>query len=211
MGSYYAQQLHSWQSCPNLQRQVEAARLFEEGGSKLVYMAWCEASHFFGLVGVCDVVNPAIYILESIGGYDEPKGVHILRNFMQEMQLLKKQPAADIIVHTPVVPRQSPLSNDCGLFMIQNCAKVLENPDDFTQRAQQNLLHNWYEPSDASKRRRQMSDLLEKLAKEQRQEGEVHELAAELELPDLKLKVGHSFIFKFNYSTFRTRSKEKRN
>ena len=200
LNSYHAQQLHTWWTCPSLQRQVEAARLFEDGGCKVVFMAWCESSHFFAMVGVCGV-NPAIFILESIGGYNEPKGVPILRTFMQEMQALKKAPPVDIAVHTPAVPRQSAGSNDCGLFMIESAARVLESPDDFIQRAQKHHLSDWYPPSVASGRRVEIGKLLERLGQEQRQGGVVPEFAGNVVPPNLKLKVEET-VFSFSHTFY---------
>ena len=195
--SYLAQQLHSWSKSPSLKSQVEAAQLFGEGGCKVVFMAWCEASHFFGILGVCSD-NPAIFVLESIGGYQEPQGVSILRRFMQEMQVLRHIPPGDIEVHSPVVPRQSARSNDCALFMMHSASMVLDNPDNFIQRAHMNQLSAWYPPDDASSRRLELAKLLESLGHEQRQSGQLHEFEGKLILPHLKLKVKEFFVFTYN-------------
>ena len=186
--AYHAQQLHSWARFPSLQRQVEAARLFDDGGSEVVFMAWCEASHFFGCVGVCGL-NPAIFVLESIGGYTEPEGVASLRRFMHEMQLLRNLPPSNIEAYTPDVPRQTPGSNDCGLFMIESAARVLESPDDFIQRAQRNQLSNWYPPKNASSRRAEIASVVLTLGREQRQGRQDQESAKMAKVPDLNVKV----------------------
>ena len=186
--AYHAQQLHSWANVPSLQKQVEAARLFEDGGSQVVFMAWCEASHFFGCVGVCGV-NPAIYVLESIGGYTEPEGVASLRRFMREMQMLQKIAPSDIEVYTPDVPRQAAGSNDCGLFMIESAARVLESPCEFIQRVQRNQLSNWYPSNDASRRRTEIASLVLTLGQEQRQVRETQETTKMAKVPDPNVQV----------------------
>ena len=166
MTNSHAQQLHSWRVCPTLRQQVEAARVFQEGGSQIIVMAWCENSHYFGVVGVCGI-QPVIYVLESIGSYGEPKGAGILGTFMNEMRTLMKLPPADVPIQTPDVPRQPQGSNDCGVYMLESSRKIVDDPDMFIERAQLNQLGNWYPASTVTNRRSELVKLLDKLAQEQ--------------------------------------------
>ena len=181
----HAQQLHSWRLCPTLRQQVEAARVFQEGGCQIIFMAWCENSHYFGVVGVCGV-QPLIYVLESIGGYEEPKGPAILGTFMKEMRTLMKMTPADVPILTPDVPRQPPGTNDCAMFMLESSRKIVEDPVMFIERAQLNQLGNWYPASTVATRRSELTKLVEKLAQEQNLE-EQSISQVEFDLPKRKV------------------------
>lgn len=183
MSSYHAQLLKYWEKTPSLRIDVEAAKLFAVGGCEIVFMAFCEASHFFGIVGVCGA-KPAIFILESIGGYRQPEGVPILLAFMHEMQQLRKIPKSKIEIYTPTVPKQPTGSNDCGIFMIENAMKVVENHNEFIRRATANQLTDWYSPSALSNRRVEITKQLIDLAQEQRRVGQILQ-----HLPQLDLQV----------------------
>ena len=139
-----AQQLESWHwsKIPSLKDVVPLARLYE-GGCRIVFMAWCEFSHFFGIVAVCDE-SPVIYVLESIGRYPEPRGVAVLSNFIQQIRDSKKLPQVTIPTKTLDVPRQPSGSNNCGIFLMKNATAVLESPEEFLEKAPRNELANWY-------------------------------------------------------------------
>lgn len=191
ISSYLSQLLHEWKLSPTLTKQVEAAKLFEKGGCEIVLVAQCQNSHFFGIVGICGP-KPAIFVLESIGSYPQPSLVKVLHGFMQEMQQLRKLPMSKINIHTPPVPRQDPGSNDCGIFLIENAKKIIENPADFISRAYGYRLENWYSPSDTSNRRTEIAKQLLDLGQEQRRVGQVLQ-----HLPELELHVQV-----YNYSIF---------
>ena len=139
-----AQQLESWHwsKIPSLKDLVPLARLYD-GGCRIVFMAWCEFSHFFGIVAVCDE-TPVIYVLESIGRYPEPRGVAVLSNFIQQIRDSKKLPQVTIPSKTLDVPRQPSGSNNCGIFLMKNVTAVLESPEEFLKKAPRNELANWY-------------------------------------------------------------------
>ena len=183
ISSYLSQLLHEWKLSPTLSRQVEAAKLFDKGGCEIVLVAQCQNSHFFGIVGVCGA-QPAIFVLESIGSYGEPSLVKVLHEFMQEMQQLRKLPKNKIEIHTPPVPRQATASNDCGIFLIENATKIIENPEDFVSRAYSYQLENWYSQSDISNRRTEIAKQLLDFGQEQRRVGQVLQ-----HLPELVLHV----------------------
>ena len=192
MSNYRAQQLRYWHANPTLQGQVRDAKLFEDGGCCIIFMAWCESSHFFGCVAVCGE-QPTIYILESIGGYSEPSGVAFLSNFLLEIRSLKNLPPVEIKIVTSDVPRQTPGSNNCGLFLLHSAEQVLTNPKHFLRLAEENLLGNWYPSSSVSKKREQIAQLIQRLATEQRMPGGVNQSLEKLNLPNLNFKV-RSFI-----------------
>ena len=123
-------------------------------------------------------------MLESIGGYPHPSLVKVLHDFMQEMQQLRKIPMSKIDIHTPPVPRQLPGSNDCGIFLIENATKIIENPADFISRAYSYRLDNWYPSSDISNRRTEIAKQLYDFGQEQRRVGQVLK-----HLPELVLNV----------------------
>ena len=183
ISSYLSQLLHEWNKSPTLASQVEAAKLFDKGGCEIVLVAECHNSHFFGIVGVCGA-QPAIFVLESVGGYPHPPLVKVVLEFMQEMQQLRKIPMSKIDIHTPPVPRQLPGSNDCGIFLIENATKIIENPADFISRAYSYRLDNWYPSSDISNRRTEIAKQLYDFGQEQRRVGQVLQ-----HLPELVLNV----------------------
>ena len=82
--------------------------------------------------------------------------------------------------------------------MMHSASMVLDNPDNFIQRAHMNQLSAWYPPDDASSRRLELAKLLESLGHEQRQSGQLHEFEGKLILPHLKLKVKEFFVFTYN-------------
>ena len=178
-----------WWDHPTFMGQIEAAKLYEKGGCKMVYMAWCESLHFFGVVGVCGEDVNHIYILESIGGYEEPLGVALLRTFMNELRARQSLKPVETYVKALAVPKQEPMSNNCGLFMIENATKIMNNSEEFVARAEKDQLHDWYSASDVTGRREEIAELPTKLGQEQRKNGELHEKEGDLVLPDLLVKV----------------------
>ena len=169
-----AQQLHSWQDCPPLRYDVESAELFRSEGIQLVIMAWCESSHFFGIVAVCDGNKPVIFVLESIGGYREPAGVRIMSKFLQERRVAANLPRTEIPIITPEVPRQPIGSNDCGIFLIENVTRIVQNPGIFLEKVSGGQLKEWYRPADVSQGRIEIAASIRKLSIDQKRDHAVN-------------------------------------
>lgn len=190
LNSYLAQQMaheERWWVFPGLKRQVDAARIHEEGGCQIIVMAWCESSHFFGVIAVCGEEDN-IYVMESIGGYREPRGVAVLHDFLRGIRSLKKLDPSNISIKTLNVPKQEQRSNNCGMYLMENASMILNHPDDFIFKAQTDSLLDWYPTALVSRRREEMADLLKRLGHDQRRPGELHETEGLLDLPDLGFK-----------------------
>ena len=158
-----AQHLNDWEKSPVLKRQVLEAKLFD-GGANIVFMAWCEFSHFFGIVGVCDE-SPKIYVLESIGNYPEPLGVAKLSMFLHQIRDSKALPKVNIPIKTLAVPRQAPGSNNCGIFLMKNATTILESPEEFLQKASTNDLAHWYKSESLNDGRAEIIKMIKHLQK----------------------------------------------
>ena len=163
-----AQQLESWHwsKIPSLKDLVPSAGLYDNDGCRIVFMAWCEWSHYFGIVAVCDE-TPTIYVLESIGRYPEPRGAAILSSFIQQIRDSKKLPQVTIPTRTLDVPRQSSGSNNCGIFLMKNATAVLESPEEFLQKAPRNELANWYQSESVANGRADIIAMINGLQKAQ--------------------------------------------
>ena len=159
-----AQQLGSyhWSVIPSLKDLVPSARLYEDGGCRIVFMAWCEFNHFFGIVAVLDE-TPTIYVLESIGRYPEPRGAAILSNFLQQIRDVKNLPKVTIPSISLDVPRQPSGSNNCGIFLMKNITAVLESPEEFIIKARRNELANWYKPESTAAGRAEIIATIKRL------------------------------------------------
>ena len=197
-----AQSLESyhWSEIPSLKDVVPSARLYE-GGCRIVFMACCEFSHFFGIVAVCDE-TPIIYVLESIGGYPEPRGVTVLSNFLQQIRDAKKLPKVTIPAVTLDVPRQPPGSNNCGIFLMKNATAVIESPEEFLQKARRNELANWYKPEAIANGRAEIVATIKSLQKDQRKSlPDIEETMGLQKTSKVTYNIGHeNFILSFVYS-----------
>ena len=96
----------------------------------IIFMAWIESAHFFSIVGICDVKQhrDKVYVLESIGGYSEPLGVKVLKDYMNRIRKEKGFKEIEIASSSLNVPKQRPGSYDCGIFLLHNAKLILENP-----------------------------------------------------------------------------------
>ena len=162
-----SQRLSTWRLCPDLRSDIESARLFHAQGVRLVFMVWCESVHFFGIVGVCHIQNPVVYVLESVGGYPEPLGAQFMIQLLHDHRVAAGLPLTQIRVLTPLVPRQPVASNDCGIFVVENASRIFKNPDEFLERASQGSLKDWYKSNELSRRRIEIAAELRKLGAEQ--------------------------------------------
>ena len=129
-----------------------------------------------------------IYVMESIGGYREPRGVAVLHDFLRGIRSLKKLDPSNISIKTLNVPKQEQRSNNCGMYLMENASMILNHPDDFIFKAQTDSLLDWYPTALVSRRREEMADLLKRLGHDQRRPGELHETEGLLDLPDLGFK-----------------------
>ena len=183
--NFLAQQMAgSWWQSPSLLSQVQDAKLYEPGGCELVTMAWVEKSHFFLIVAICGDPDK-IFILESIGGYPEPRGADILRNFLAQIRVRNKLDPVEAVTIAPEVPRQSPGSNDCGVHLLENISRIKENPLQFIARAQIDNLKDWYPTASLVKRRSELAGTIRRLGEDQRLPGGLHEGEGPLQLPSL--------------------------
>ena len=189
LSSEVAQQMSGrWWEAPELCRQLEKAKLYEDEGCKIIFMPWCEQGHFFSVVAVPGPQD-RIYIMESIGGYETPAGAAILGNFLSNVRARIGWDPVDCITITLESPKQPPGSNNCGLFMLENVAMVLRDPDDFCLKAETRSMKDWYPSSQVAGRREEMAELIRRMGKDQREPGQVHETQEALNLPDFKVKV----------------------
>ena len=191
---------HHWWDNPRFKRELEIARPWRQGGCGAVLLPWCEQGHYFLLVAILEQ-QPKLFILESLGGYCEPVGAGILRDFLVEQRLSHGGGSTKFITSSPRVPRQPPGSNDCGLFVIEYASEIIRDTDNFKQRATENRLRDWFPQLRLKSKRSEIAVLLRKLGEEQRAPGGVLEGEPLLALPDLKpvirrcgfcREVGHS-------------------
>ena len=174
----------NWWLCPSLVTEVDLAKPWQEGGCRIVFLPWCEYSHYFALVAILDP-QPLLYILESIGKYKEPKGAEILRSFLTEQRVLAGGPNVPFVTHSPSVPRQDVGSNDCGLFLLEYALEITSDPDLFVERASTGDISSWFPQERVRTRREDLARLMQNLGEEQRLPGGVLEGEAPLSLPNL--------------------------
>ena len=185
LSNILGQQLTSgfWWNVPRLVEQLEQARLWQDGGVRLVVVPVCESHHYFVLVAVLDHV-PKFYILESVGGYDEPSQARLLREFLLEQRQLVKNITGEFMTVKPLVPLQGVGTNNCAVYIIAFIEKIVQNPGQFVELAERNqlveLLH-----IDGDKRREDLAMELAELTVNQRKDGEILNGKEAVELPDL--------------------------
>ena len=167
-----------------MKKEVDMAKPWEAGGCRVVTLPWIDHGHYFLLVAVLDV-QPILYILESLGNYPEPVGTGVLRQFLVERRLQCGGPLVDFDTVTPVVPKQEPGSNDCGVFLMEMATLITMNPEVFIYEAASNSLSDWFCRTSLRGRRQEMASLLKSLGEEQRSPGGVLENEGALVLPDL--------------------------
>ena len=66
--------------------------------------------------------------LVSIGGYSEPLGVKVLKDYINRIRKEKGFKEIEIASSSLNVPKQRPGSYDCGIFLLHNAKLILENP-----------------------------------------------------------------------------------
>jgi hypothetical protein len=149
---------------------LETARLFEDGGCKIIFLPWCESSHFFSIIGVLGPQD-RIYIMESIGTYGVPAGAGILEDFIKQVRASQGWDPVDCIIIILDSPKQEMGSNSCAFYMQENVISLLRDPEDFCSRAENNNMMTWYDGKQVEKRRKEMLNMLLRLGVDQREPG----------------------------------------
>ena len=180
-----AQQLSGryWEA-PRIKSQLEEARLYEDGGCKVIFLPWCEGGHFFSIIAVLGPQD-RIYVMESIGGYDIPAGAGILGEFIKQVRASRGWDQVDCIISILDSPKQVAGSNNCAFFMLENATTLLRDPEDFCFRAEKDNMMNWYDSKQVGKRRVEMLDMLLRMGLEQREEGGPLQFEKAFDMKDL--------------------------
>ena len=100
----------------------------------------------------------------------------------------------DIPVITLDVPKQPVGSNDCGVYLLENCKLLLQNTEELLQKAEENSCGSYYSRSVVQHRRKEIAEHLERLGEEQRLSDGIHEGLPDLKLPNLYHQVSHIFF-----------------
>ena len=168
-----------WEA-PDLLSQLRAANLYNNDGVKIIFIPWCEKSHYFSVVAV---VGPQdrIYVYESIGTYGVPVIIPILKEFLRQVRASAGYDSVDCIVKVLNGPRQDAGSNNCALFCIQTATMLARNPEDFCQRALENDLMTGFETNHIPGMRNKLMENFLKLGEEQRSDGGILQLSGRLD------------------------------
>ena len=191
-----AQQLGGrfWEA-PELKKQLEAAKLYQEEGCRIIFMPWCERGHFFSLIAVLGPQD-RLYIMESIGSYGLPEGASILIEFINQVRGLHNWDPVECMVITLDGPKQKEHSNDCAFFCLESACKLIEDPEDFCQRAQENKMISLY-GDEVHGRRLEMVNLVLGMGWDQRQPGGLLQFEEKLDLMALPFQVRTWWILQF--------------
>ena len=168
-----------WEA-PALQSQLRAANLYNDNGVKILFIPWCEKSHYFSVVAV---IGPQdrIYIYESIGTYGVPAIIPILKEFLRQVRASSGYEHVDCIVKVLNGPRQEVGSNNCALFCIQTAAMIVRNPENFCQRALENDLMTGFETNQIPGMRIKLMENFLRLGEEQRADGGILQFSERLD------------------------------
>ena len=175
-----------WEA-PELTRQLQEAKLYQDGGCKFVFLPWCERSHFFALIFVCGPQD-RLYIMESIGSYGEPVGAGLLKDLMRQVRAGNNWDPVDCMTFTLDSPKQRTGSNDCAFFMLETATMLLGDPTDFCARAETNDMLTWYGSNLVHGRRKEMIYMLMRMREEQRKSGEILVSEENMDLSVLPLR-----------------------
>lgn len=152
---------------------TEHGGLWTEHGCRLVVLSICSEGHYYALVAVLDLKQPAMYVLESLGGSyaKEPPGTLQFRALLLWLRDQDGENGPDFVTSIPSVPRQREASNNCGLFLCQNVELILDGPKRFEDLARHGMLGNWYSVQSVDGKRRQVAGQIQQLAEDQRLPG----------------------------------------
>ena len=150
---------------------TDDARLWEEGGCRLVMLTACVNHHYYALVALLDKEQPELFVLESLGGdYSRtPPCAAPFCAFLLSLRARAGVQGPEFVTSTPPVPRQLRGSNDCALFCCQFVEKILQSPIEFENRAKRNDLTDWFEVEAVKDKREQLAAQISQMALDQRQ------------------------------------------
>ena len=168
----------------DLDRLSKEARLFENGGCRVVFLPWCESHHFFAVVAIIAENQITINVMESLGHYGIPAGAKILGDYLNVVRSSKSLQALPI----KIVKLDSQYSslNNCAFFLVENAKMIMNDTQDFLNRASDNSLTNWYDPVPVENRRKETAEQIINLALDQRKPGGLLE-SESLFLPDFMI------------------------
>ena len=167
-----------------LENWLRSVPFWQEGGPELVLLPVCRHQHWVLLVAQLHPVQPYMFLLDSLGNSQEDaREARLFSDF-----LLSRRPAelsySDFIVIVPRVPQQ-PNYNDCAFFAAKNAEMVLRQPDGFIAAARlPTALERWYEVVEVRGARRDLAELVRRLAGEQRERGGLLE-GEDFETPEI--------------------------
>ena len=158
---------------------------WQEGGPELVLLPVCRHQHWVLLVAQLHPVQPLMFLLDSLGNSQEDaREARLFSDF-----LLSRRPAglhdSAFIVIVPEVPQQ-PNYDDCAFFAAKNAEMILRGgPEDFLDRIHTHAnLSDWYKEEEVRGARRDLAELVQRLAREQRVEGGLLE-GTDLDIPEI--------------------------
>lgn len=156
--------LHNW---------TQNGQLWQDGGCRLVVLSACIADHYYAMVAVLDHEQPALYVLESLGG-GYAKVPPCAVQFCAFLLWLRTEVGGEgpgFVTSIPSVPRQRQGSNNCGLFLCQNVELILNSPQRFEDLARRGMLGNWYAVQSLDNKRAQLAEQIRQMAADQRLRG----------------------------------------
>ena len=168
-----------------VQNWLQDVPFWQVGGPELVLLPVCRHQHWVLLVAQLHPVQPLMFLLDSLGNSQEDaREARLFSNF-----LLSRRPAelhgSDFLVVVPRVPQQ-PNYDDCAFFAAKNAQMILRNgPEDFLDRIHTHAnLSNWYKEEEMRGARRDLAELVEGLAREQREVEGLLE-GTDLDIPEI--------------------------
>ena len=168
-----------WEA-PDLDSQLTAAKLYIDDGVKIIFIPWCEKSHYFSVVAIIGL-HDRIFVYESIGTYGVPLIVSHLKEFLRTVKASAGYDHGDCIVKGLDGPRQEVGSNNCALFCIQTATMLARNPEDFCQRLLRNDLTTGFDTDLIPGMRIKLVENFLKLGEEQRADGGILQFSERLD------------------------------
>ena len=99
-----------------------------------------------------------------------PKGAQHLTEVINSRRMLVTGINVEFVTRTLKVPKQKG-GADCGLFLLENVSRILDNPEHFFVQAAEDDLACWYHPNEVVGMREELATLLKQLGEEQRDVG----------------------------------------
>ena len=109
--------------------------------------------------------------MESLGHYAIPAGAKILGDYLNFVRSGKSlQPLPIKIVKLDCSTQDSSLNN-CAFFLVKNATIIMNDTQDFLNRASDNSLKNWYDPVPVENCRKETAEQVIYLSLDQRKPG----------------------------------------